>query len=107
MIVYEVNLEVDHDVKDEYLAWLRPRIQELLGLEGFEAALFYRPDDFISPETGRLMYTLHYLVRSQQHLNDYFENHAPRLRSEGMARYGGRFTATRRILQKLEAFEPE
>lgn len=107
MIVYEVNLEVDHDVKDDYLAWLRPSIREILALDGFEAALWYRPEGFISPDTGRLMYTLHYLVRTQAHLDDYFENHAPRMRAEGMSQYGGRFAATRRILKKLESFEPD
>jgi len=36
MIVYEVNLQIDSEVADEYAKWLKPHIEQILELEGFD-----------------------------------------------------------------------
>lgn len=37
-VIYEVNCDVDEDVAEDFLCWLRPHVEELLELEGFESA---------------------------------------------------------------------
>lgn len=34
-VVYEVNLEVDADIADAYVAWLVPHMAEMLAIDGF------------------------------------------------------------------------
>ena len=41
MILYEVNLEISNEIFDEYMAWLRPHIQEMLRFQGFIKADIY------------------------------------------------------------------
>ena len=41
MILYEVNLEISNEIFDDYMAWLRPHIQEMLRFQGFIKADIY------------------------------------------------------------------
>lgn len=97
MVIYEVNLTVDADVADAYAAWLRSHIEEVLSVEGFTSAHWWtvEPDgDVVSP----VSWCVQYHVESRVALAAYFRDHAERLRGDGLARFGGRFEASRRVL---------
>ncbi|WP_412060802.1 DUF4286 family protein [Rubrivirga sp. IMCC45206] len=96
MVIYEVNLAVDADVAPAYAAWLAPHIDEILALPGFESAEWWRVEE-TSPD-GRVRWCVQYRVASRAALADYFRDHADRLRGDGLARFAGRFTASRRVL---------
>ena len=97
-VVYEVNLAVDAAIEGEYRAWLREHIADMLALPGFlDARVFDVIDP--PPAAGRIAICTHYRLRDAAALQDYFDQHAPRLRGEGMARFGGRFSASRRVLR--------
>lgn len=100
MIIYEVNLFVDNAVAEAFATWLRGHIQEMLAFEGFEGATWYMLD----PEGGQQCWSTHYHVTNWQYLNAYFENHAEAMRQDGLDRFGGSFTANRRVLYEREAF---
>ena len=100
MIVYEVRVAVDHEVAAEYRAWLEPHIREVLAIEGFEHAELYAEDD----AQGHVVWTVRYQLRDRAALESYLRDHAPRLRDEGQARFGGRFTASRRVSELVRAF---
>jgi hypothetical protein len=103
MIVYEVNLRVDEDCAEAYRAWLVPHIQEILALPGFESAEIFEVD---GEEEGRKGFCVQYRVSSRAALDDYLENHAPRMRADGEKNFGGRFAAARRVLELQESFKP-
>ena len=59
-----------------------------------------RAFDVVDPAAeGRVGICVQYRLRDQAALQDYLERHAPRLRAEGIARFGGRFNASRRVLR--------
>lgn len=97
-VVYEVNIDLDAAVEAEYRAWLVGHVDEILALPGFIDA---RVSDVVDPAAapGRIAICMHYRLHDAAALQDYFEHHAPRLRADGIARFGGRFNATRRVLQ--------
>lgn len=97
MVIYEVNLAVDADIADAYAAWLAPHIEEVLAVEGFTSADWWVEDDD-SRQTERVRWCVQYRVESRDALATYFRDHAERLRDDGLARFGGRFEASRRIL---------
>lgn len=100
MIVYEVNLEVDHAVVAAYLAWLRQHIAQILALPGFvDAHLYERRDG--AADAARLSLVVVYRLSSEAALEDYFTHHAAALRADGQARFPGQFSATRRVLREL------
>lgn len=97
-VIYEVNLDIDAGVEGDYRAWLRQHIAEILALPGFTGA---RQFDVREPQAadGRVLLCVQYTLVDEAALQDYLRDHAPRLRADGMARFGGRFVATRRVLQ--------
>lgn len=104
MVIYEVNLAVDADAAADYAAWLGPHIDEVLAVPGFVSAEWWEVEpDAGAPADGRRRWCVQYRVESREALADYVERHAARLRGDGLARFGGRFTAGRRVLLPREA----
>lgn len=99
-VIYEVNLDVDASVEADYRIWLHAHVAEILALPGFlDAHVFDVVDP--PPAPGRIAICTHYRLIDHNALQAYLEEHAPRLRADGVARFGGRFTASRRVLQAL------
>ena len=101
MVIYEVNLAVEPEIDADWRDWIGPHMAELVSLDGFEAANLYRVE--AEQETAAIHYTVQYQVKSREALQRYFQEHAPRLRQEGLERFGDKFQATRRIYRSVEA----
>ena len=98
MIVYEVNLEIDAGIAGEYRAWLDAHVAEILALPGFTGARIFEVLE-PAPPSARIALCVQYAVVDAAALDGYLREHAPRLRAEGVARFGDRFRAQRRILR--------
>jgi quinol monooxygenase YgiN len=94
MVVYEVRVAVDAEVRDDYRAWLDGHVREILSLPGFERAELYVEE----AEGGEPVFVIRYHLVSREALEHYLRDHAPRLRAEGLARFGERMRASRRVL---------
>lgn len=100
-VVYEVHLEVDAGVAEAYAAWLDGHVRAILALPGFLRAEWL--EDAESGPTGP-RWVVRYHLRDRAALEHYLAEHAPAMRADGLARFGGRFTATRRVLALRRAF---
>jgi len=96
-VVYEVNLAVDAEVLAAYRAWLAGHVAEIVALPGFTGARTWDVVD-PSPPAGVAHLCVQYALRDADALADYLREHAPRLRADGLARFGERVRATRRVL---------
>jgi hypothetical protein len=99
-LVYEVNLDVEAGIRAEYLAWLDAHMAQIAALPGFTGARRYEVLD-PPPPPGRLHLCAQYGLVDAAALEAYLRDHAPALRAEGLARFGGRFAASRRVLTRL------
>jgi hypothetical protein len=97
VILYEVNLVVREAIHADYLAWLVPHMGEMLAFPGFVSAELLEPRDPPAPEGMRAL-TVHYRIVNEESLARYFAEDAPRMREEGLRRFGDGFHATRRVL---------
>ena len=99
LICYEVNLEIDAAIEADYRIWLRAHIEEMLALPGFVSAQWF---DVLepTPAAGRIALCVQYFLRDAQALQAYFDQHAARMREDGVARFGDRFSASRRVLER-------
>jgi hypothetical protein len=100
-VVYEVDLEADADIADPFDTWLRDHIADMLQFEGFRSAEIF--DDPSAP-AGRIRRIVQYRLRDQAALDDYLATHAPSMGAQGVARFGDRFSAGRRVLPHREEF---
>jgi len=99
-VVYEVNVEVDPERHAAYRAWLVDHIAEILALPGFTGAQVFEVRE-PAPSDGWIGLSVQYALRDQASLEAYLRDHAPRLRADGLARFGDRFRAHRRIMRAL------
>lgn len=99
-ITYEVTIEIDPAIRSDYLAWLRPHVDEILALPGFLGA---QVSEVREPacEDGWIGFCTHYRLRDAAALQAYLRDHAQRLRADGVARFGGRMRASRRVLASI------
>lgn len=103
MLIYEVNLTVATEVAADYKSWLQDHIKELLEIDGFHAAKLYERDADEAGGNGEC-WTVHYFLEDRAALNNYFDNYAAAMRDDGIKRFGGKFSATRRVLEPMEKF---
>lgn len=103
MIIYEVNLEVNAEIYEEYVPWLIGHIKEIVSFKGFKKAKLLEETDLDSAKTTRNL-TIQYELDTRENLQEYFDLHAAAMRKEGNERYGGKFKASRRIFQLKNDF---
>jgi Domain of unknown function (DUF4286) len=101
IVIYEVNFFIERSIETAYRHWLAQHIDEILCLPGFVEAKCFEVQ--VDDSNCEFPLCVHYYLDSQTSLDDYLLNHAPRLRADGIARFGDRFRATRRVLCSHEA----
>ncbi len=107
MLIYEVNIQVSNVIFEEYKIWLQDHIKDMLNFEGFlTAKIFLDITDIYTDScntTGNNKKLSHsyllvqYEISSQEYLDDYFVNHAQKMRQLTLDRYGDYLTITRRV----------
>ena len=100
-LIYEVSLRVERAIAHVYLPWLHAHVAQMLALPGFLGATLYAIDHDAVDDADRVGWCVHYRLRDRAALEIYLRDHAPQMREEGMARFGPRFRAQRRILRVL------
>lgn len=94
-ITYEVALEPDAEILPDFEAWLEYHVDEMLALPGFTGASIHKAED---PDSGAALRVVRYQLADRAALERYLDEFAPRMRAEGLARFGGRFRASRRVV---------
>lgn len=99
-MIYEVNLQVQPDIQDEFVIWLRAHVEEVLATGAFERATIFKSEPLTDQPTT-IDWCVHYYARDQKMINQYLNEHAPRLRKSGEEKFGGKYTSNRRILETI------
>lgn len=99
-LVYEVDLEVEASIAADYRDWLHGHVSEILALPGFLGASLCEVLE-PAPPAGFAGLSVHYRLVDEAAYDAYLRDHAPRMRADGEARFGGRFRARRRVLRTL------
>ena len=87
MVVYEVNLEFDVAIAAAYREWLRGHMADMLALPGFRSGHVHEVVDPL-PTAGRVGLCVRYHLDDLGALENYQRDHAPRMRAEGLNRFG-------------------
>ncbi len=99
-IIYEVRLKIESHLKDDFSSWLPDHINEMLQLPGFISAKLYE-----EAECGDIQkeydFVVQYELESKKTLLQYFDQYAPRMREEGLKRFGDCFIASRKVMTQI------
>ena len=99
MVVYEVSVEVEAEIRADYLHWLEDHVAEILALPGFTGCDVFEVLDPAGDDALRVC--MQYRLVDEAALAAYLQAHAPRLRADGLARFGTRMRAQRRVMRPL------
>lgn len=97
MIAYEVTLFVQSAIEAEFRAWLDAHVRAILALPGFAGGEIFDRAEPVA-DAGEFVVCVVYRLHDAEALQAYFRDHAPAMRAEGVARFGERFRAERRVL---------
>jgi quinol monooxygenase YgiN len=95
-VVYEVNLQVQPAIATAFVEWLHGHVDEIVRLPGFVDARIARDRELAAD--GALRLCVHYRLQDAAALATYLREHAPRMRADGVQRFGDGFSASRRVL---------
>ncbi len=101
MIIYNVTINVEEDVLQEWLKWMKethiPDVMRTgLFLDHNFSRLITRQDD----ETGAT-YVVQYLCESMEQYEKYQAEFAYALQKESQNKFGGKFIAFRTLMEKV------
>jgi hypothetical protein len=97
MIIYNVTVNIEDDVHDVWLEWMKQNhIPDVLATGKFTDARICK---LLVDEQQGTTYTVQYTCDSMDDYNDYQSNHAPRLQKEHVNKFEGKFVAFRSIMK--------
>jgi hypothetical protein len=101
MVVYNVTVNIDSSVHDEWLAWMKEvHVPDVMNTGMFiESKILKVLGD---EESGGSTYSFQYTCKSMNEFRQYEEVFAPALRAEVNQRYKDKFVAFRTLLEVVK-----
>ena len=102
MYIYNVTLNIDESIHQEWLEWIKEHIPQVLGTGHFSDAKLTRV--LVEEEMGGVTYSVQYRAKTREDLDNYYKNHANRLRQDGLKRFADKVLAFRTELQVIDEY---
>lgn len=97
MILYNVTINVDDSIKDEWLEWMKSKhIPDVLATGMFIENKIYR----IRAEEEGNTYSIQYFLRSEEDYEKYQKEFAPKLQAEHTDKFKDKFVAFRTVMER-------
>lgn len=101
MIIYNVTVNVDHDVAEDWLTWMiDAHIPDVLNTGMFHDYSILR---LVGDEkSGGITYAIQYRTQNMAMYERYKDEFAPALQADAMQRFAGKFVAFRTLLEVVK-----
>jgi|SRR5690554_5349344 len=102
MIIYSVTLNVDDEIHDTWLQWMKnTHIPDVMNTGFFESHKMCRIISHLKENEGTT-YNIQYRCKSMADLHQYQSKHAPQLQKEHQDLYQDKVVAFRTLLEEVE-----
>lgn len=102
MIIYNVTVNIDIDVHDDWHSWMcEVHIPDVMNTGLFQDARFSR---ILAEEEGGKSYSIQYLCKDMDTFERYQAEFAPALQQDHTKRFEGKFVAFRTLLRVDKMF---
>jgi len=102
MIIYNVTVNIDGSIHEEWLNWIKNHIPEVLSTGHFTEAKLTRV--LVEEEMGGVTYSVQYRAKSREALNNYYQFDADKLKGDGLLKFGDKMLAFRTELEIIDEF---
>jgi len=101
MVLYNVTVNIDEDVEQDWIEWMKKKhIPEVMETGYFMEYRMMKMLSESNDETGKT-YAIQYLAETLGHLETYLEKSAPKLQKQTIIRYGTKVAAFRSVLEEV------
>ena len=102
MYIYNVTVHVDDSVIEDWLTWIKPHIKEVIATGKFTKAIM--TEVLADQDSGGRTFSIQYTSNSREDLDKYYEEDAPKLRTDGLVRFSNKVLAFRTELKIIDEF---
>ena len=104
MYIYNVTINIEESVHDQWLKWMHKKhIPDMIATGKFIKALMSKV--MVNEEMGGLTYSIQFTTESKEMLEKYYLEDADRLRSETIRLFSNKFVAFRTELEIIHEIE--
>jgi len=104
MYIYNVTLNVEISVHNQWLTWIETHINQVLETGRFSTAKL--TEVLVEEEFGAKTYSIQFAAKSREDLDAYYKIDAEKLRSESAKKFGDKVLAFRTELKLINEFYP-
>ncbi|WGD36091.1 DUF4286 family protein [Olleya sp. YS] len=105
MYIYNVTVNIDDSVHDDWLIWIKEHIPQVLATGKFEKATLTKV--LVDEDMGGQTYSIQYKSYSREALDAYYKENADALRIEGLKKFADKMLAFRTELQIIDEYNVE
>ncbi|WP_431132660.1 DUF4286 family protein [Psychroserpens mesophilus] len=102
MYIYNVTVNIDDSIHDEWLLWIKEHIPQVLSTGKFEKATLTKV--LVEENMGGQTYSIQYRSYSREALDAYYKDDADRLRTEGLKKFADKMLSFRTELQIVDEY---
>jgi len=100
MLIYNVTINIDESVHDEWLSWMRDKhVPDMLATGKFSHAKMVKV--LVEEDVGGVTYSVQYTTQNRQTLEAYYKEDADRLREDALKMFPNKFVAFRTELEVI------
>lgn len=101
MVLYNVTINIDEDVEQEWIAWMKEtHIPDVMATGFFEEYRMMRMLSESPDETGKT-YAIQYFASNLTAVETYLDTAAPKLQKQSIIKYGTKMAAFRTVLEEV------
>ena len=104
MYIYNVTINIDESVHQEWLTWMESHILDVLNTGRFLSAKLTQV--LVDEEMGGVTYSVQYTANTKEDLNDYYKYDADKLRNDSLKKFADKMVAFRTELKVINEFFP-
>lgn len=104
MIIYNVTVNVDKSITQEWLIWIKEHIPLVLATGKFKEAKLTK---VLVDDDESDTYSVQYRAHSREALDSYYAEHAENLKQDGIKRFADKMLAFRTELEVVDEYSVE
>ena len=102
MIIYNVTVNIDNTVHQEWLSWIKDHIPQVLATGKFTEAKLTKV--LVQEEMGGPTYSIQFKAHNREALDSYYKEDAERLRQDGLKRFADKMLSFRTELEVIDEY---
>ncbi|MFV0247808.1 MAG: DUF4286 family protein [Tenacibaculum sp.] len=104
MYIYNITINIDCSIRNQWLVWIKKHILEVLATGYFTSAKLTQV--LVEQEAEGFTYAVQYIAKTRADLNNYYKQYSAELRKQGTEKFADKMMTFRTELKLIDEFYP-